>query len=303
MAETPLALRPVAAHSPGPRPAPTPSLLRPWVFDYRPSRDGHDLNLLIMFHGLGDTKAPFAQLGANLNLPSTAVLSLQAPDPVPLMDHPSFSWYNTFDALFHPLPAPDPTRPLPALVGLLEALAAPPLGWALSDIHLFGWGQGGTVALELALRVGVGGVPVPVPVPVPGAGGSGGEEGSAGGGNEARAGGGKEKSAGDKARRLGSATSICAGLLSHPSAPLSLETPVCLFTRLAPSSAAAATLEAVARRAFAHVDVVRPSTGIGPGRGDDMPRQKEWEGVMRFWAGVLRGNDGWKGADVYEVVR
>lgn len=34
---------------------PTPSLLSPWQFDYLPSPDGHDSNLLIMFHGLGQS--------------------------------------------------------------------------------------------------------------------------------------------------------------------------------------------------------------------------------------------------------
>lgn len=98
-----LTLKPVQPQASSSKPTPTRSLLKPWEFEYRPSPDGKDLNLLIMFHGLGkfhfgsflviqskaertlkveigDTCGPFSKLGESLNLPSTAVLSLQAPD-------------------------------------------------------------------------------------------------------------------------------------------------------------------------------------------------------------------------------
>lgn len=80
MPETNLTLKPATSKPAGPRRAPTSADLAPWAFDYAPSKDGHDANLLIMFHGLGDTKAAFAGLGRQLNLPATAVLSLQAPN-------------------------------------------------------------------------------------------------------------------------------------------------------------------------------------------------------------------------------
>lgn len=74
----------------------------PLKFEYSPSEDGIDENLLIMLHGLGrlgdnmnrlhrqkadtvwvyttgDTEKPFANLGRQLRLPQTAVLSLRAP--------------------------------------------------------------------------------------------------------------------------------------------------------------------------------------------------------------------------------
>jgi hypothetical protein len=35
------------------KPIPAPSILKPWQFSYASSPDGKDLNLLIMFHGLG----------------------------------------------------------------------------------------------------------------------------------------------------------------------------------------------------------------------------------------------------------
>lgn len=95
-----LTLKPVQPQASSSKSTPTKSLLKPWEFQYRPSPDGKDLNLLVMFHGLGkstslslnfceaertlkisgDTCDPFMKLGTSLNLPSTAVLSLQAPD-------------------------------------------------------------------------------------------------------------------------------------------------------------------------------------------------------------------------------
>lgn len=91
------------------KPIPSPSLLKPWDFSYNSSPDRKDRNLLIMFHGLGrckvsrehyrdsqkymlnnsklivrllgDNKASFFNLAKQLNLPSTAVLSLTALDP------------------------------------------------------------------------------------------------------------------------------------------------------------------------------------------------------------------------------
>jgi hypothetical protein len=48
-----LNLKPVKNEASSSRPQPTASILKPWEFDYTPSKDGKDLNLLIMFHGLG----------------------------------------------------------------------------------------------------------------------------------------------------------------------------------------------------------------------------------------------------------
>ena len=50
-----LTLRPVPSSSAatGAKAIPTSSILKPWQFEYAPSPDGKDLNLLIMFHGLG----------------------------------------------------------------------------------------------------------------------------------------------------------------------------------------------------------------------------------------------------------
>lgn len=96
---------------------------------YAPPRDGVESNLLVLFHGLGesafgtvtfarvglvahfepappplppragDTAKPFAQLGRSLNLPQTAVLALQAPKQIPLLEEEAYQWWDSFDQL------------------------------------------------------------------------------------------------------------------------------------------------------------------------------------------------------------
>lgn len=112
-----------------------------------------DSNLLILFHGLGDTHAPFTTLGRSLSLPQTAVLSLQAPTQVPLLEEPAFQWWHSFDELGELVPNPNPSTTLKLLLALLEHLTtpAPGPGWNPADIHLFGFAQGGICAGELAL--------------------------------------------------------------------------------------------------------------------------------------------------------
>ncbi|EIW68459.1 hypothetical protein TREMEDRAFT_32307 [Tremella mesenterica DSM 1558] len=283
------------------RPIPSPTLLSPWKFDYASSPSGKDLNLLIMFHGLGqsyvtlspfnsfsptssltllcDTKQPFFNLGKSLNLPHTAILSLQAPDPIPLMENPSYSWYDTFDPFFNPLPSPSPTKHLSRLLELLSILTSTEpqgLGWEMNKIHLFGWGQGGSMVLEIGYE------------------------------NEKDE--NKRKSEKSENVRLGSITSICASLLSHPTTQMNLSTPICLFTRIDPRSAKGKKEESVLRRAFKVVRIVRPLTAISLRRvdgegGEDMPKGKEeWMEIMRFWGQVLYREQNW-GGEVYEVVR
>ena len=67
-------------------------------FDYSPSLDGIDQNLLILLHGLGDSKTPFAKLGQQLKLPQTATISIQAPEPVPYLEG-CHQWFPSFDML------------------------------------------------------------------------------------------------------------------------------------------------------------------------------------------------------------
>ena len=58
----------------------------------RPSGDGADTSLLVLFHGIGDSARNFADFGARLNLPQTCIVAVQAPLPLPL-GLPGGAWY------------------------------------------------------------------------------------------------------------------------------------------------------------------------------------------------------------------
>lgn len=182
---------------------------------------------------------------------------------IPLMETPSWSWYNTFTPLFEPLPNPNPTPVVQKLRSVLSTLTSEDIGWKTTQIHLFGFGQGGTVALELGLSIG-------------------------------------NSPLDSSNRRLGSVISICSGLISHPTSELGLQTPVLIFTRLAESSAGGKKLVGPVRRAFKDVKVVK---GSGSGESMPRGREewegimKFWGEVLvreESWKG-----DG----EVYEVVR
>lgn len=119
-------------------------------FEYAASDDGTDANILILLHGLGDTQKPFAQLGRQLKLPQTATFALRAPQQIPYLDEPAFQWYRTFDELGEFIAAPDPTPALTLLEQVIKHLTTD-CGWSASEVHLFGFAQGGSVAVEFGL--------------------------------------------------------------------------------------------------------------------------------------------------------
>jgi pimeloyl-ACP methyl ester carboxylesterase len=181
------------------------------------------------------------------------------------MDGPSFSWYNTFDRMFNPIPNPDPTKHTPMLRKLLETLTSPEIGWDLHRIHLFGWGQGGSMALEIAKSIAA-------------------------------------KPLNETSKRLGSVISICGPLLPSSSPSTLGQTPILLFTRLSPQAAAHRRQKEDIQALYKDGEVINGEKGKG---GEDMPRGRgEWEGIMKFWGNMLAKDEGWKGeGEVYEVVR
>jgi predicted esterase len=181
------------------------------------------------------------------------------------MDGPSYSWYNTFDRMFNPIPNPDPAKHVSTLRELLENLTSPEIiGWDLNRIHLFGWGQGGSMALHLASDIA-------------------------------------RRPLGE-AKRLGSVISICGTLLSTSTSLTQSHTPSFLFTRTLPQAAVYRRQVSELKEAFKDVEVINGEKGRG---GEDMPRGRtEWEGIMRFWGNILAKDEGWKGeGEVYEVVQ
>ena len=133
-----------------------------------PSADGHADNLMLMLHGRGDVPAPFAKLARSMALPRTCCVALQGPHPIPFVDD-GRAWFTFMDQeSFEPIDGSDPTdtrrvdsldRVVTRLANLIDALtdpdaddAAPTPTWPRSRVHLFGFSDGGTVALTAAMR-------------------------------------------------------------------------------------------------------------------------------------------------------
>ncbi|KAF9317761.1 hypothetical protein BG003_000369 [Podila horticola] len=132
-------------------------------FQYQPSADGVDENLVIFFHGLGDKIEPsFTRLAASMQLPMTATCCVQAPMAVPYLEEEGWTWYPSFNNLTGELLGPDsPERLLqvkqkirPNLVSLVKHFVDK-CGFASHKIFLFGFSQGGEMALDLAAFGGV----------------------------------------------------------------------------------------------------------------------------------------------------
>ncbi|KAI7816833.1 Alpha/Beta hydrolase protein [Gamsiella multidivaricata] len=127
-------------------------------FEYQPSPDGVDENLVLFFHGLGDKIKPnFVKLAQNMQLPQTATCCVQAPTPVPYLEQEGWQWYPSFNNLNGELLGPDsPERMLqvkqlvrPELIKLIRH-CIDHCGFESRKISLFGFSQGGEIALDLA---------------------------------------------------------------------------------------------------------------------------------------------------------
>jgi len=124
---------------------------------------GLERNLLIVLHGFGGRKEPFSSLPQKFSLPTTAFLIPNAPQALPeelLDDPPGYSWFDTIDEDTGDfIPAmPEERRRMDSLatsVALLWRVVDVLItycGWQHHELFLFGYGQGGTVALDMLLR-------------------------------------------------------------------------------------------------------------------------------------------------------
>ncbi|KAK0735530.1 Alpha/Beta hydrolase protein [Apiosordaria backusii] len=117
--------------------------------------------LLLILHGLGDNPLSFSAFPRSLNLPSTYCLTIRGVSPLPpsLLPDPApangcFHWgddltLNSQTGELDTDPGFTKARKL-ILDDLIQGVIIDKLGWEHSDIIIFGFGQGGSLALGLA---------------------------------------------------------------------------------------------------------------------------------------------------------
>ncbi|KAH8882867.1 phospholipase/Carboxylesterase superfamily protein [Thozetella sp. PMI_491] len=124
--------------------------------------------ILILFHGLGDSEASFATFAKNLALPGVLGISVRGTSPLPpvLLGEPltagptkHFHWGDDLTLSPHtgeldPDPGFSKAERL-ILDRLLGETLVQKCGWEPNDLLLFGFGQGGSLALGLASRIRV----------------------------------------------------------------------------------------------------------------------------------------------------
>lgn len=112
---------------------------------------------MLLLHGLGDTHAPFASFASKLNLPETACISLRGPAKLPF-DLEGYHWGDdiVFDEGNGEMDVDTGFKRATKLV--LEEIIKQSLvgkcGYKAREIMLFGFGQGGMVALNVAAEIG-----------------------------------------------------------------------------------------------------------------------------------------------------
>ncbi|KAF1962391.1 phospholipase/Carboxylesteras-like protein [Byssothecium circinans] len=110
-------------------------------------------NVLILLHGLGDSNTSFVRLGQQLNLPETACIAVQAPNPLPF-DLGGFHWGD--DLIFDQktgemdMDTGFKTSTRLVLYTIIKEVLIGKCGYKAREILLFGYAQGAMVALQVA---------------------------------------------------------------------------------------------------------------------------------------------------------
>lgn len=206
------------------------------------------------------------------------------------------------------IPNPNPSATLHLLLSLLSHLTAPVspspsssdkaagtaggCGWHPSQIHLFGYAQGGTCAAELALAWARA-----HPIPPPSSAGASSPSPSA---SPSPA----QQTPPGLTAHLGSLVSISAPLLSHPTPSPSTLARTRALVLFRPGADERAVVPAAYQRGFVRAEAVKLPPGSGRGAEGMLRGRDEWERVMRFWSEVLGRKSALElSGEVYEVAQ
>jgi predicted esterase len=114
-------------------------------------------NVLLLLHGLGDTNIPFGLFAQRLSLPETCCISLRAPAPLPF-GLEGYHWGDdiVFDNATGGIDTDSGfTRALKLVhEKVVKGILIDKCGYKGREIVLFGFGQGGMVAISLAKELG-----------------------------------------------------------------------------------------------------------------------------------------------------
>ena len=123
-----------------------------------PEGPARSTNILLILHGLGDTISAFTSFASALRLPETTCITLQAPTPLPF-ELGGFHWGD--DIIFDDNSPGGPPDADPGFSRATRLLAqevvldvlVDKLGYSAREILIFGFAQGGSVALGAALEI------------------------------------------------------------------------------------------------------------------------------------------------------
>ena len=135
------------------------------IFDRGISTSSHETeNLVLIFHGFGDGPGSFSQLPKNWKLEKTSYLLVPGCDIIPsefssstnTQSKPVFSWFDYFDPATYEWYDDGSSESLKSCTNnikqhidrLIRVHLVKECGWQLEQIFLFGFSQGGTMALE-----------------------------------------------------------------------------------------------------------------------------------------------------------
>lgn len=120
--------------------------------------------ILVLFHGLGDSHTAFGAFARGMNLPGVLAITVRGTSPLPMGLLPGGGseggWHWGDDLLMDERGAggldADPGFEKACervMKELVRGVIIEKCGWEMSDVLLFGFGQGGSLALGLASRL------------------------------------------------------------------------------------------------------------------------------------------------------
>jgi predicted esterase len=135
-------------------------ILSPQLYD---SHDGVNSNVLILLQGFGDTPQNFLTFAQKMQLPQTALLTIRAQSYIPGCDDLR-GWFDKYDetgtelALDSAVVRGSLQKARDQIVDMIRTYILCGDGWPAERVFVFGFAQGGTMAVDVSTHLKLGGV-------------------------------------------------------------------------------------------------------------------------------------------------